>query len=152
MSAKDAGTGAEQRITISESSNLDSSEVERMIADAEQHRGEDSRLREMINARNELDAAAYQVERRLAELGAAVATHEKARAEMLVADARQAMKEDAPLERLRSLTSELQQAFHSLGVSSAAAPGPDAPPGGAGSGDGAGGGDDDVIDAEFTTE
>ncbi len=152
VSAKDAGTGAEQRITISESSNLDSSEVERMIADAEQHRGEDSRLREMIDARNELDAAAYQVERRLAELGAAVATHEKARAEMLVADARQAMKEDAPLERLRSLTSELQQAFHSLGVSSAAAPGPDAPPGGAGSGDGAGGGDDDVIDAEFTTE
>jgi molecular chaperone DnaK len=152
VSAKDAGTGAEQRITISESSNLDSSEVERMIADAEQHRGEDSRLREMIDARNDLDAAAYQVERRLAELGAAVATHEKARAELLVADARQAMKEDAPLERLRSLTSELQQAFHSLGVSSAAAPGPDAPPGGAGSGDGAGGGDDDVIDAEFTTE
>ena len=107
----------------------------------------------MIDARNDLDAAAYQLERRLAELGAAVATHEKARAEMLVADARQAMKEDAPLERLRSLTSELQQAFHSLGVSSsAAAPGPNAPPGGAGSGDGAGGGDDDVIDAEFTTE
>jgi molecular chaperone DnaK len=152
VSAKDAGTGAEQRITISESSNLGSSEVERMIADAEQHRGEDSRLREMIDGRNDLDAAAYQLERRLAELGAAVATHEKARAELLVADARQAMKEDAPLERLRSLTSELQQAFHSLGVSSAAAPGPDAPPGGAGSGDGAGGGDDDVIDAEFTTE
>ena len=104
VSARDKDTGAEQRITISESSNLDKAEVERMVADAEQHRGEDARLREMVDARNELDAVAYQVERRLAELGDAVPVHEKARAEMLVADARQAVKEEAPLDRLRSLT------------------------------------------------
>ena len=65
VSARDKDTGAEQRITISESSNLDQSEVERMVADAEQHRDEDRRLRELTDARNELDAAAYQVERRL---------------------------------------------------------------------------------------
>jgi molecular chaperone DnaK len=155
VSAKDADTGAEQRITISESSNLDSAEVERMIKDAEQHRSEDARLREMIDARNELDTAAYQVERRIGELGEAVPAHEKARAEMLVADARQAMKEDAPIERLRSLTSELQQAYHSLGASGGASGGGDgqsAQGDRARSGGDGTGADDDVIDAEFTTE
>ena len=72
VSARDKDTGAEQRITISETSNLDQSEVERMIADAEQHRDEDRRLRELTDARNELDAAAYAVEHLLAERGDAV--------------------------------------------------------------------------------
>ena len=152
VSARDKDTGAEQRITISETSNLDKSEVERMISDAERHRGEDARLREIINTRNEFDATAYQVERRLGELGDAVPVHQKARAEMLVNDARQALKEEAPLDRLRSLLSELQQVYHGLGS------GPSTPPGGGGPGpssgpgpQGPGGGDDDVIDAEFTT-
>jgi molecular chaperone DnaK len=147
VSARDKDTGAEQRITISESSNLDKSEVERMIADAEAHRAEDAGLRERVDARNELDAIAYQVERRLGELGDAAPVHEKARAEMLVTDARQ-----APLDRLRTLTADLQQVYQGLLVTPAGA--------GAGSADGsaagasAGGGgsdDDDVIDAEFTT-
>ncbi len=148
VSARDKDTGAEQRITISESSNLDTAEVERMVADAERHRSEDQRLREMIDARNELDSVAYQVERRLSELGGAAPVHEKARAEMLVADARQAIKEEAPLARMRSLTSELQQVYHGLSA---------APAGGSGGGgpapdSGGSTGDDDVIDAEFTTE
>jgi molecular chaperone DnaK len=117
VSAKDLDTGAEQRITISESSNLEPSEIERMIADAEQHRSEDLRLREMIDARNQLDSAAYQVGRSLRELGAAAAPHEKARAEGLVAEARQALSEDAPIARLRSLTFELLQADNGLGAS-----------------------------------
>ncbi len=153
VSARDKDTGTEQRITISETSNLDKAEVDRMIADAEQHRAEDVRLRELVDARNALDAAAYQVERQLADLGDTVPTHEKARAEMLVADARQAIKEEATLDRLRSLTSELQQVFHGLGSVSAAgasAGGASGPTGGADRGQG--GGDDDVIDAEFTTE
>jgi len=152
VSARDKDTGAEQRITISESSNLDKSEVERMIADAEAHRAEDAGLRERVDARNELDAIAYQVERRLGELGDAAPVHEKARAEMLVTDARQAIKDEAPLDRLRTLTADLQQVYQGLLVTPAGA--------GAGSADGsaagasAGGGgsdDDDVIDAEFTT-
>ena len=65
VSARDRDTGAEQRITISESSNLDQSEVERMVAEAEQNRSADQRLRQEVDARNELDALAYQVERRL---------------------------------------------------------------------------------------
>jgi molecular chaperone DnaK len=158
VSARDKDTGAEQRITISESSNLDKSEVERMIADAERHRGEDARLREVVDARNILDTSAYQVERRLAEIGDSVPTHERARAEMLVADARQALKEETPLDRLRSLASELQQVYHGLGVAgpAGAAGGPAGGPAGSdGSGGanrpGAGGSDDDVIDADFTT-
>ena len=96
VSARDKDTGAEQRITISESSNLDKSEIERMVADAEANRAEDRQLRELTDARNELDSAAYQVERRLSELGQAVPVHEKARAETLVADARQAIADQAP--------------------------------------------------------
>jgi molecular chaperone DnaK len=107
----------------------------------------------MIDARNELDTVAYQVERRLAELGDAAPVNEKARAEIVVSDARQAIKEEAPLTRLRSLTSDLQQIYHGLNAAAAGARG--AAPGGAGGQGGpqtGGGGDDDVIDAEFTTD
>jgi molecular chaperone DnaK len=141
VSAKDKDTGAEQRITISESSNLDQAEVDRMVADAERNRGEDQRLRELTDARNALDAAAYQVERQLADLGDSVPVHERARADSLVADARQALKENAPLDRLRALATDLQQVYHGLGATaSAPQEQPGTPPGD----------DEDVIDAEFT--
>jgi molecular chaperone DnaK len=147
VSARDRDTGVEQRITISETTNLDKSDVERMIADAEQHRAEDAQLRQVVDARNELDALAYQVERRVNELGDALPVHEKARAEMLVNDARQALKEEAPLDRLRSLIGELQGVYHGLAASTYSSAGA--------GGNGAGGAgqtsdDDDVIDAEFT--
>ena len=145
VSARDQATGAEQKITISESSNLDPAEVERMVADAERNRSEDTRLRQEIDARNELDSVAYQVERRLNELGDQVPMHENARAEQLVADARQAVKEQAPIDRVRSLTAELQQVYHSLGSAPAPGTGGEAEPG-----EPAAGGDDDVIDADFT--
>jgi molecular chaperone DnaK len=142
VSARDKDTGTEQRITISETSNLDQSEVERMVADAERHRDEDARLRELTDARNALDTAAYQVERLLTDRGDAVAMHEKARAENLVSDARQALKEETPLPRLRELTGELQQVYHGLGAVSG--------PQGGQSGTPQDDGGDDVIDAEFT--
>jgi molecular chaperone DnaK len=145
VSARDKETGAQQQITITESGNLDRAEVERMVAEAERNRAEDARLRQLVDARNELDAVAYQVERRLAELGEAAPPHEKARAEALVGDARQAIKQEAPLERLRELTSELQQALQGLMVASGPQPGP-----GQGGPSQPGPGDDDVIDADFT--
>jgi molecular chaperone DnaK len=122
-----------------------------MLAEAERNRTEDRQLRQQIDARNELDSAAYQLERRLAEVGDNVPVHEKARAEMLIADARQAVTEEAPLDRVRSLTGELAQATAALGAnigsdgsdSSAGARGRS----GATGADGAH--DDDVIDAEF---
>src|SRR5215469_3694270 len=144
VSARDKDTGAQQQITISESSNLAQAEVEQMIADAERNQEEDRRLRELTDARNQLDSAAYQVERRLNELGPSAPTHEKARAEALISDARQSIEAEAPLDQLRTLTSDLQQVYHGLAATPGAGPqaGPD---------DGSGpGGDDDVIDAEFT--
>jgi molecular chaperone DnaK len=163
VTAKDRATGKEQSITISEGSNLDQAEVERMVNEAERNRGEDKALREAVDARNELDAAAYQVERRLGEVGEAAPEHERSRAEMLVADARQAVRDEAEPSRAKSLTSELQQMHAALGAHQA---GPGS--GGAAGGGAAGGGtdgarpgdrqddtadkegaDDDVIDAEF---
>jgi molecular chaperone DnaK len=146
VTARDRDTGAEQRITISESSNLESGEVERMVADADRNRAEDQRLREDVDARNELDTAAYQVQRQLDELGDQVPSHERARAEMLVNDARQAINEQAPAQRAGELISELQQMYQSIASrAGAATAGADqrtqAQPSGAG--------DEDVIDAEF---
>ncbi|MFE2355842.1 molecular chaperone DnaK [Streptomyces parvulus] len=149
VKARDRDTGKEQGITISESSNLDRGEVERMVQEAERNQGEDQALREAVDARNELDAVTYQVEKRLAELGDTAPAHEKARAEMLVSDARAAVKEEAGVERVRPLTSELQQVLAGLAAAqqsatAAGGPGQDTADGGA-----AGGDDDDVIDAEF---
>jgi molecular chaperone DnaK len=152
VSARDKETGAQQQITITESGNLDRAEVERMVAEAERNRSEDARIRQLVDARNELDAVAYQVERRLGELGEAAPSHERARAEVLVGDARQAVQQEAPLERLRELTGELQQLLQGL---QATAPGPDGgpQPGGPQQGSPAAQppGDDDVIDADFTS-
>jgi molecular chaperone DnaK len=148
VTAKDKATGAEQGITISESSNLDKAEVEGMIAEADRNRTEDQRLREGVEARNLLDSAAYQVERALT---GETPPHEKARAEMLIEEAREAVKSEAPLDRVRSLTSELQQVFAALN-----SPRPSEPSGPDGSGwPGAASQStspddvDDVIDADF---
>jgi molecular chaperone DnaK len=145
VTARDKDTGAEQGITISETTNLNEAEVERMVTEAERNRDADQQLRAEVDARNQLDSLAYQVQRRLDELGDAAPSHERARAEMLVTDARQAVADQAPMDRVRDLTSELQQVLAGLSAVSAGA--------GASVGADAGGttseADDDVIDAEF---
>ncbi|MFF1739916.1 molecular chaperone DnaK [Streptomyces mirabilis] len=152
VTARDKDTGKEQTITISEGSNLDQAEVERMVQEAEQHRGEDQALRDAVDARNELDAVAYQVERRLNELGDAVPSHERARADMLVADAREAVQQEASPDKARPLTSELQQVLASLaqyqaGAAAQAQAGTGTRTEDTASASAAAG--DDVIDAEF---
>jgi molecular chaperone DnaK len=137
VTAKDKDTGAEQGITISESSNLDKSEIDRMVSEADRNRADDQRLRDEVDARNMLDTVAYQVERAIT---ADTPAHEKARAEMLVQQAREAVKSEAPLDQVRSLTSELHQVQASL--SAVRGGGEQQPPS-------QGGADDDVIDAEF---
>jgi molecular chaperone DnaK len=151
VTARDKDTGAEQRVTISESTNLDPAEVERMVTDAEQHAREDRQRREEIDARNELDSVAYQVERLLEDLDGNIPVNEKARAEQLIADARKAIEDQAGLDRVRPLIADLQQVVHSLPATASA--------GGGGGGGGDGGGrpetdaaDEEVIDAEFTRE
>lgn len=141
VSARDKATGKEQKITISGSTNLDQAEIERMIREAEEHKAEDRRLRELADTRNEADSLAYQVNRRLNELGNTLPVHEKARVEQLVADTRKALEEDAPIQRLRQLISDLQQALYSM----------DAAAGSAQTGTpGTGRSDDGTIDADFT--
>jgi molecular chaperone DnaK len=153
VSAKDQSSGKEQTVTISESANLDSSEVERMVSDAQQNAQEDRRRREEIDARNELDSLAYRVEQLVTELADRLPVNEKARAEQLVADARRAISEQAGLDRVRPMIADLEQLVHAL-PASAQQPTPTGA--GAGSGNGAGGAeaadDDEVIDAEFTRE
>jgi molecular chaperone DnaK len=153
VSARDKDTGAEQTVTISETSNLDQSDVERMIREAEQHADEDRRRREEIDGRNELDTLAYRVEQLITELQDRVPVHEKARAEQLVADARSAIGEQAGLDRVRPLIADAQQMIQSLQTSAATA-GAGAQAGN-GSGNGAGetvDDDEEVVDAEFTRE
>jgi molecular chaperone DnaK len=117
VSARDKDTGKEQKVTISGSTTLDKGEVERMVRDADMHAAEDRTRRQEIDLRNHADALAYQVERLLAEQGDQVSLHEKARAEQLVTDVRTALKEQAAVERIRTLTSDLEQLLHMLGTS-----------------------------------
>jgi len=155
VSAHDKETAKEQKITITGSTNLEKSEIERMVHDAQSHGEEDRKHREAVEARNEADSLAYQVERMLGELGDKVAVHEKARCEQLIADIRQAIKEEAPIERLRQLKSDLQQAAHGLSAAAyqrasataGASTGPSGPTGPTGP---TSTGADDAIDAEFT--
>jgi molecular chaperone DnaK len=149
VTARDKDTGAQQGITISETSNLDTSEVERMISEADRNRTADQSLRHEIDARNELDALAYRVQRRLDELGEQAPSHERSRAEMLVEEARQAVSDQAPIDRVRDLTSDLQGVLSGLQAVSTSPVGA-----GAGNGQASGasddiGADEDVIDAEF---
>ncbi|MDW5593128.1 molecular chaperone DnaK [Conexibacter stalactiti] len=149
VSARDRDTGAEQRVTIQESTNLDPSEIEQMVRDAEAHAAEDRRRREEIDARNELDALAYRVESLVNELGDRLPMHERARAEQAVIDARRAIEDEAGLDRVRPLTSDLQQLVNALPAAASAAAGA----AGNGSGEEQSSADEeDVVDAEFTRE
>jgi molecular chaperone DnaK len=141
VTARDRDTGKEQRITISESSNLDASDVEQMVREAEQNRSADQQLRREVDARNELDSLAHQAQRLLDQLGDAVPAHERSRAELLIADARQAVQDQAPFDRVRELTTELQSVLSGLQAIRSG--------GRSGTEDAGETADEDVIDAEF---
>ncbi|MGQ9558588.1 MAG: molecular chaperone DnaK, partial [Desulfurispora sp.] len=114
VSARDKATGKEQSVTISGSSTLDKAEVDRMVREAQQYAAEDKQRRQEAETRNEADSLAYQLERQLKEHQDKLPVHEKARMEQLVQDTRSALKDSAPIDRIRSLLSDLQQALHSL--------------------------------------
>jgi molecular chaperone DnaK len=152
VSAKDLGTGKEQKIEIKSGSGLSDDEIERMVKDAESHADEDRRLRELAEARNNGENAAYQAEKQLGELGDAVDESAKSEIEDAIKAVRDVLEsEDA--EDIRSKTEALQQAFHRASeqmYAAAAQEQADASPNG-GAGDGAGDSaadDDEVVDAE----
>ena len=150
VTARDKTTGKEQSITITGSTQLSKADIDRMVADAQQHATEDRRQREEVEARNNADAMAYQVERQLHELGDRAPMHERARAENLINEIRQLVQDQSTdMARLRQLSSDLQQLAAGLaasGYTQAAA-------GGAGSAGRNGpqrdSAADEVIDAEF---
>ena len=147
VTAKDKESGKEQKITISGSTQLSKEEIDRMVTNAQSHSEEDRRRREEIEARNTADSMAYQVERQIQELGDRVPLNEKARAEQLISQIRELVKNNSSdVSRLRQLTSDLQQVGYGLSSSGSAGQGPQS---GRPSGPQPGGGDDDVIDAEF---
>src|SRR5262244_1033227 len=110
VTARDKTNGKEQSITISGSTQLSKEEIDRMVAEAQSHADEDRRRREEVDARNQADSIAYQVERQIGELGDRVPTNERARAEAMINEVREMVKSQSPdVTRLGQLTSDLQQ-------------------------------------------
>jgi molecular chaperone DnaK len=113
VSAKDLGTGQEQKITITSSSGLSEDEIDKMVDDAESHAEEDKKKRELIEVRNKLDGLTYQVEKTLGEHGDSLDEGEKANIEEKIKEAREVLKED-DIEAIKQKTEELTQASHKL--------------------------------------
>ena len=145
VSAKDQVTKKEQTVTISGSTSLDKSEISRMIQDADAHAAEDKANRQKVEVRNTADSTVYQVQRQLNELGSQLPPHEKSRVEQLLSETKQALKDDAPIDRLRTLASDLNQAACAFGTCTK----PDSQPSVSKS-DSDSDNTDDVIDADFT--
>ena len=114
VSAKDNASGKEQSVTISGSTSLDKTEIDRMVRDAEANAAEDKKRRQEAEVRNEADALVYQVERQLKEVADKLPVHEKARIEQLLTDLKTVLKDNADVDRIRSLSGDLQQAAASL--------------------------------------
>lgn len=111
VTARDQATGKEQKITITASTNMGKEDIERAIREAEAHAADDRNRKESADVRNEGDSICYAVERQIRDLGDKVSPGEKSRAEMLVADLRQKLKDDADLDTLKSIMNELRGAL-----------------------------------------
>jgi molecular chaperone DnaK len=113
VSAKDMATGKQQQITITASSGLDKSEVDRMVKEAEAHASDDARRRQEIEQRNQVDSLVYTTERSLTEHGAKLSDSERQSIEQALNEAREALKgEDS--ERIRRAAENLTQASRAL--------------------------------------
>jgi molecular chaperone DnaK len=154
VSAKDLGTGKEQKITITASSGLSDADIEKMVKDADLNREEDKKRRQQVEARNKLDGLVYATAKTFEEHKDKLDADARAALETAIADAKKALEgEDAAaMERAGQ---QLEQASHKLAEAMyRQAPGAEAQAGGAGGpGAGAAGGgpspSEDVIDAEY---
>jgi molecular chaperone DnaK len=151
VGAKDLGTGKEQKIQIKAGSGLAEEEVERMVKDAEAHAEEDRHQREIVEARNQAENAAYQAERQVTELGDSLDASAKEEIEAAIKDVRDNLESD-DVDLLRQKTQALQEAFHKVSEQMYAAAQQQAAAGNGASaeGDGAASSDDEeeVVDAE----
>jgi len=152
VSAKDLGTGKEQKVRIEASSGLSAAEVERMRKEAEAHAEEDRRRREVIDARNQADQTIYQIEKMLKDNAGKLSEQDQAPVQAAIARAREAMNRD-DAQAIRRALDELQQAAQAMAQHMRQQQPAGAGAGAAASGNGRNGqgGErkDDVIDAEF---
>jgi molecular chaperone DnaK len=113
VSAKDMGTGKEQKITITSSSGLSKDEVEKLVKDADVHAAEDKARREEIEAKNQLDSLVYNVEKMLNENRDKIPGSDVSNLESAITDARKAM-EQGGIDNLKKATESLTKASHKL--------------------------------------
>ncbi len=152
VSAKDLGTGKEQKITITASSGLSEDEIKNMVSDAESHAEEDAKRKQKIETKNRADSFVYQTEKQLKEQGANLPDEVKRPVEEGIAELKKALEAD-DTERMQSIMSELEGKMHKFAeelYKSAQASQQGGPAGDDGAGAGESKGGDDVIDADFT--
>ncbi len=153
VSAKDLGTGKEQKITITASSGLNDSDIDRMVKEAESHRSEDQERRRQVEARNKLDTLIYQTEKTYDEHKEKLGPDDKGELERAIAEAKKALEGEQSASDMEAVAERLTKASHKLaevmyGQQQGGGAGPTGggPAGGATSGAGA---SDEVIDAEY---
>ncbi len=154
VSAKDHGSGKEQKIEIKGGSGLADDEVERMVTDAESHADEDREARELAEARNVAEARVYEFEKQLTELGDKVEEDDKAEVSAAI-EALKGVSESPDLAEIQAKTTALEQAFQRVGEKIYAASAQEAGADGAGSdgsANGAGADEEEVVDAEVVED
>jgi molecular chaperone DnaK len=153
VQAKDLGTGKEQKIEIKGGSGLSEDEVEMMVKDAESHAADDRRQRELAEARNVAENAAYQAEKQLADLGEGVDSSAKEDIEKAIAEVKEVLASDHA-EQIKAKTDALQAAFHKVSeqLYQAAAEQAEASGDGASGGGAAGAAEEEVVDAEVVDD
>lgn len=115
VSAKDQGTGKEQKITISGSSGLDKDEVENLKREAEAHAAEDAKLKEGVEARNELDNIVYQSEKQIEELGEKIPADKKTELEGAIAEGKAVLEnQDADVDALKAPKEKIMNIMQSF--------------------------------------
>jgi molecular chaperone DnaK len=134
VSAKDLGTGKEQKIRIESSSGLSDADIDRMVKEAELHAEEDKREKEKAEARNEADSMIYGTEKNIKDLGDKVNAADKAKAEEAIADLRRAL-EGGDIQTIKDKSEALKQVSYKIAEevykqSGAQGPGPEGPAGG----------------------
>ena len=153
VTAKDKATGREQKVTITASTNLQKKDIERMVEEAKAHQSDDEKRKEVAEARNIADNAAYQTEKYLKEEGDKVPEAMRTSLTAKIAEVRQVMTGD-DLSRIRSVTEELQKEYGEM-LTATAKTQQAAPEAGSDPNDGSGTpphtpGDGDVVEGEFT--
>ena len=113
VSAKDLGTGKEQKIRIESSSGLSKDEIEKMKKEAESHAADDKKKRELVEAKNQLDTLIYSIEKSLKDYGSKVTDDEKKKIEQAIEEAKKALATD-DLEKIKKTQEELAKTSHKL--------------------------------------